>query len=430
MSSLIHRLKERKLVQWVLSYLAGAFGALQLMSALESALGISARAQQSVVILLATGLVVTAILAWTHGEKGHQRPTTREILALALTVTVGLTASTVHWLGDDDVGSDGASILIAARDSAATQPEDAPESLALSVLLATPEEPPTSPLPVRTSTPSASPTLSPTSPAVFVSDSLRMTLDTDEPAQWTSSDRSVAMVMSDGLVLAVAPGTAEITASVGGTEVSTEITVRGATAELVDLVPIGSMRVGESAALDVLVRLSDGQVRDDVQLVWTSSDSGVARVSADGTVTALGEGSTRISARTDGVVGSILVMVEDAEEPEATAPPPSDDELFAVLERYRVALESRSVPGVMAVYPTLSAEGRARWEAVFGLGELRVGFSEIVTRQVEARAAQVEFEQILSGDRIEENATRFVADLVPSDEGWVIRELRSLNPDG
>ena len=83
--SLIERLKQRKVVQWAIGYLAGAFVALQLMDALQGPLELSQRTQQSVVVLLAMGLVLTAIVAWFHGDKGHQRVTPAEIIALGIT---------------------------------------------------------------------------------------------------------------------------------------------------------------------------------------------------------------------------------------------------------------------------------------------------------------------------------------------------------
>ena len=83
------RLKERKLVQWALAYLAASFGVLQLMDALAEPLSLGARGQQSVVAVLVTGFFVTLVLAWFHGEKGRQDVGSLELGFIGLIVALG-----------------------------------------------------------------------------------------------------------------------------------------------------------------------------------------------------------------------------------------------------------------------------------------------------------------------------------------------------
>ena len=100
-SSLIQDLKGKKVVQWALGYLAGAFVALQLMDALEGPLGLSQRTQQSLVALLAMGLVITVIVAWYHGEEGRQRVSLAELMAVGVALVAGLSTTAVLWVAAD-----------------------------------------------------------------------------------------------------------------------------------------------------------------------------------------------------------------------------------------------------------------------------------------------------------------------------------------
>jgi serine/threonine-protein kinase len=77
---LLRRFRERKLVQWALAYLAGAFVVFQAVEVLAEPWSISAGVQRSIHILLLFGLLVTLVLAWYHGEKGQQRVSGPELL--------------------------------------------------------------------------------------------------------------------------------------------------------------------------------------------------------------------------------------------------------------------------------------------------------------------------------------------------------------
>ncbi len=94
--TLLQRLKERKLVQWGLAYLAGAFVVFQLLDALEGALGLTPTIQRSVLVMVGIGFFITLILAWYHGEKGRQRVSGPELLMVtALLVVAGAALSLV-----------------------------------------------------------------------------------------------------------------------------------------------------------------------------------------------------------------------------------------------------------------------------------------------------------------------------------------------
>jgi hypothetical protein len=60
---LLRRLKKRKLVQWTLPYLAGAFVVFQVVEVMADPWGISPAIQRIVHLLLLLGLLVTLVLA-------------------------------------------------------------------------------------------------------------------------------------------------------------------------------------------------------------------------------------------------------------------------------------------------------------------------------------------------------------------------------
>lgn len=440
--SLIERLKKKKVVQWTLGYLAGAFVVLQLMDALEGALNLSQQAQQSILALLSTGLVMTAIVAWFHGDKGSQRVRPTEIIALAITLVLGIAASAMLWVGTDKTSAPGTSAETASGSvlsPAAKVEETATPSASDSISIPRGETSTAAPDPAsraeRQDVPPATertplPTLTPESPTLFAGDSVRLELSSDQPAFWTTSDGSVARVMSDGLVLAIGPGSARITADVGEAQVSTLLTVRAVTATEVDIGPVGPMQPGESVRPEVVVLMANGQVRGRTGLEWSSSDPSVVQIGNRGTLSAFDPGSARISAEMDGVTGSIEVVVEA--EPEALPPtqPISPDVLFSVLESYREALQGQDMEGVTAIYPGISPEERAGWETLFGLGELSVEFSALTVLEASGTTAEVEFEQTLSGNRIQQNVTRFVASLTSEGNNWRIQRLSAIGSQG
>jgi adenylate cyclase len=69
MPSPVDRLKDRKLVEWTLAYLAGAWLVMQLVEVLSDRWPLPLGLQRSVDLVLLVGLFVAITLAWYHGEK-------------------------------------------------------------------------------------------------------------------------------------------------------------------------------------------------------------------------------------------------------------------------------------------------------------------------------------------------------------------------
>jgi len=102
--SLLQRLKERKLVQWSVAYLAGAWVLYEASDAIGSRWGIPDTIFQGFFLVLVVGFFITLIVAWYHGEKGRQRVSGPELLMVAaLLVVAGVALST---LGRGEVNSE------------------------------------------------------------------------------------------------------------------------------------------------------------------------------------------------------------------------------------------------------------------------------------------------------------------------------------
>jgi TolB-like protein/Flp pilus assembly protein TadD len=83
------KLRRRKVVQWGLAYTAAAWGLLQGLQFLAEAFDWSSRVLQFGTLIALTGLPVVLVLAWYHGDRGHQRPLRTEIAILALLLLAG-----------------------------------------------------------------------------------------------------------------------------------------------------------------------------------------------------------------------------------------------------------------------------------------------------------------------------------------------------
>lgn len=132
---------------------------------------------------------------------------------------------------------------------------------------------------------------------------------TDATVSWESDNASVATV-AGGIVTALSQGTAKITAKAGEKSAVCKVTVTekpvAVESVTLDCTQI-SIDLGETLTLTATV-LPDNAA--DKTVVWTSSDPSVATV-ADGVVTALAAGFTRITATAGGKTAACEITVID-----------------------------------------------------------------------------------------------------------------------
>jgi TolB-like protein/predicted Zn-dependent protease len=108
---MLQRLKERKMVQWGLAYLAGAWVMLEVLSQIGDHFAWPNVVLRVLTVALALGLLPALVLAWYHGEQGRQRVTGPELMILTVLL---LTAGGVLWL----VGRPGSAVTAAGATAA------------------------------------------------------------------------------------------------------------------------------------------------------------------------------------------------------------------------------------------------------------------------------------------------------------------------
>jgi hypothetical protein len=141
-------------------------------------------------------------------------------------------------------------------------------------------------------------------------------------ASWSSSDGSVASVSnsqrSRGEVDANAAGTAQITATYEGIQVSSSVTVTAAVINSIQVTPfMASMSPGQVSQFQAVAIMSDGSTENiSRDASWVSTDQAVAGVGNSrwdtGRVTAVAAGTTTIRASLDGITGETTLSVSSA----------------------------------------------------------------------------------------------------------------------
>ena len=120
------KLRRRKVVQWGLAYGAGAWALLEVFGFAADSFGWPVIAKQLAMLGFATGLPVSLILAWYHGDRGQQRVSAAELAIIVLLLLLG---GGLLWRYER-VHEDTATALDAAKSSAAV-PAGAIRSLAV-----------------------------------------------------------------------------------------------------------------------------------------------------------------------------------------------------------------------------------------------------------------------------------------------------------
>ena len=129
-------------------------------------------------------------------------------------------------------------------------------------------------------------------------------------ATWSSSDPTIASVTAGGMVTAVAPGTATMTASCDGRSGTATVIVQLPLATLTVLQSAVTIAAGASLALAVTPEDENGAALQGIAVTWSSSNAAVATVTATGgRVTAVAPGVATITATSGPVSATAAVTV-------------------------------------------------------------------------------------------------------------------------
>lgn len=90
--SMFRALRQRKIVQWAIAYLAAAWVVLQVVDLIGSQFEWPDALQRAITVSLGVGFLAVLILAWYHGERGQQRVTLGEVGLIAVVAIAGVGA--------------------------------------------------------------------------------------------------------------------------------------------------------------------------------------------------------------------------------------------------------------------------------------------------------------------------------------------------
>ena len=192
-------------------------------------------------------------------------------------------------------------------------------------------------------------TVTPSADTLVVGDTLRLAAEatdanghlvTGADFVWGSSDTLLATVDVTGLVRGVGAGEVTLTAASSGVVSQAALTVLARVSEAVTVEPDSVLfsALGDTIRLAAEVRDQIGRVIVDAPVSWTSGDTLVASVDSAGLVTAVGNGTARVTAVADEATGQALVTVVQSARSVVVTPPtvttPVGDTLRLVAEAF------------------------------------------------------------------------------------------------
>ena len=130
-------------------------------------------------------------------------------------------------------------------------------------------------------------------------------------AVWSSSNTSVATVTSGGLASAIGQGTTAISASYGGLNGSTTLTVGPPQLVSISVTPSSAqVAAGQTQQFTATGTYTDGSTQNITNsAAWSSSNTAVATVNNVGLATGVAQGSATITAASGGISGTASLTV-------------------------------------------------------------------------------------------------------------------------
>lgn len=144
-----------------------------------------------------------------------------------------------------------------------------------------------------------------------------------DTVKWSSSSLTIATVSTSGVVTAIAPGTATISATLLGKVGTASLTVSVqpppppapvATVEI--MLGVNTIVVAQTALATAILKDASGSTLSGRVIAWTTSSASIATISSTGIVTGTGAGTATITCTSEGKVGSASIIV-------ALVPPPA-----------------------------------------------------------------------------------------------------------
>ncbi|MCC6930789.1 MAG: Ig-like domain-containing protein [Gemmatimonadaceae bacterium] len=214
---------------------------------------------------------------------------------------------------------------------------------------------------------------------------------TGRTVTWASSANGVASVSSSGVVLAVAPGTAIITASSEGKTATSTVTVNPVPVASVTVSPsTATLNVAQTLTLTARVADSTGAVLNGRTVAWASNRTTVATVNAStGVVTAVATGTATITATSGGKSGTSAITV--AVVPVATVRVTPASATMLPGEKLRLTAQTLDAKGVVLTGRPVTwiagAPAIASIDSTGNVTAVAVGSSVIVASSEGARAS-------------------------------------------
>src|SRR5690606_24322287 len=141
----------------------------------------------------------------------------------------------------------------------------------------------------------------------------------DADVEWASSDEAVARVDDEGIVKAVAEGSARIVARAGSKEGVTTVTVKGAPLRVAVGPEGATLETGRTMRFDASILDEKGRPVSGRKITWSTSDNSILRIDESGLATGRAPGVAAVIATTDGASGKQQVTVV-SERDNGTAP--------------------------------------------------------------------------------------------------------------
>jgi len=124
------KLRRRKVVQWGIVYIAGAWGLLQGLAYVSATFDWPRPLQQYTTLALLIGLPIVLVLAWYHGDRGQQRISGTELAVLALLFLLGGSAFW-YYQRSSEAGRDTAPTASTVHPDVSTGTKDTRPSIAV-----------------------------------------------------------------------------------------------------------------------------------------------------------------------------------------------------------------------------------------------------------------------------------------------------------